>query len=151
MTLDQILETAKPQLLDEALSALQSTHLAHYEAAGEVFTRQRLADLYDLVVAAIRDRDLTPLIESSRRVAEERFTHGFDVSEVQSAYNDVEEAMWRRVVAVVPADDLAEAIGLLSTVLGAGKDAVAREYVSLASRRRVPSLDLSALFGGTSS
>lgn len=116
-----------------------------------MFTRQRLADLYDLVVAAIRDRNLTPLIENSRRVAAERFKHGFDVSEVQSDYNDVEEAMWRRLVAVVPADDLAEAIGMLSTVLGAGKDEVAREYLSLASRRHVPSLDLSALFGGTNS
>lgn len=149
MTLDEILTEAKPQLLDEAFAALQRTHLTHYEAAGEVFTRQRLANLFDLVLEAIRDRDLTSLIAASQQVAAERFSGGFDVSEVQSAYNELERAMWRRVVAVVPPEDLAEAIGLLSTVLGAGKDAVAREYVSLASRRHVPSLDLSALFGGT--
>lgn len=151
MTLDATLAEAKPQLLDEVFEALQRTHLAHYEAAGEVFTRQRLSNLYDLVVAAIRDRDLAPLVSASTNVAKERFEGGFDVSEVQSAYNDLEEAMWRHVVAVVPPDGLAEAIGLLSTVLGAGKDAVAREYVSLASQRHVPSLDLSALFGGTNS
>jgi hypothetical protein len=33
-------------------------------------------------------------------------------------------------------------------VLGAAKDALAREYVSLASRTRVSSLDMSALFTG---
>jgi hypothetical protein len=59
--------------------------------------------------------------------------------------------MWRRVVAEVPAADLAEATGLLTTVLGFGKDALARSYVSLASRRHVPSLDLTALFRGTAS
>ena len=59
--------------------------------------------------------------------------------------------MWRRVVAAEPPDALAECIGLLSTVLGAGKDALARTYVSLASHRRVPSLDLSALFEGATS
>jgi hypothetical protein len=36
-------------------------------------------------------------------------------------------------------------------VVGAGKDALAREYVSMASHRHVPSLDLSALFRGTNS
>ena len=150
MTLDEILAAAKPQLLDEAFSALQRTHLAHYEHAGEAFTRQRLSNLYDLVVEAIRDRTLTHLIEASTQIAKERFDGGFDVSEVQSAFNDLEEAMWRRVVAEVPPDGLVEAIGLLSTVVGAGKDALAREYVSMASQRHVPSLDLSALFGGTS-
>ena len=57
--------------------------------------------------------------------------------------------MWRRVAADVPPADLAEAIGLLSTILGFGKDALARRYVSLATQRHVPSLDLSALFDGT--
>jgi len=151
VTLDEILATAKPELLDEAFAALERTHLAHYEDAGEVFTRQRLSNLYDLVVEAIRDRSLTHLIEGSSQIAKERFEGGFDVSEVQSAFNDLEEAMWRKVVAEVPPDGLAEAIGLLSTVVGAGKDAVAREYVSMASHRHVPSLDLSALFGGTNS
>lgn len=55
------------------------------------------------------------------------------------------------MVSAEPVDDLAAAIGLLSTVLGFGKDAVTRKYVSLASRRHVPSLDLTELFGGAGS
>ena len=43
-----------------------------------------------------------------------------------------------------------EAFGLVSTALGAGKQALAIEYVALASRNReVRSLDLTALFKGT--
>jgi hypothetical protein len=38
---------------------------------------------------------------------------------------------------------------LLTTVLGVGKDALARTYVSLASHEHVSSLDLRALFEGT--
>ena len=38
---------------------------------------------------------------------------------------------------------------LLSTVLGFGKDALARTFVELASKRHVRSLDLTALFAGT--
>jgi len=49
----------------------------------------------------------------------------------------------------VAGDELAESLGLLTTVLGVGKDALARTYVSLASHEHVPSLDLRALFEGT--
>ncbi len=149
MDVHVLLENARTQVLDEAFAALESSHHAHYQAAGEPLTRQRLTDLFDLVITAIRDRDLAPIVSYSHGVAEERFNAGFDISEVQTAFNSLEEAMWRCLVADEPRSELAEAIGLLSTVLGAGKDALARSYVSLAGQRHVPSLDLSALFRGT--
>jgi hypothetical protein len=148
MDVSTLLENARTQVLDEAYAALESSHVVHYEAAGEPLTRQRLADLHDLVVAAVRDRDLSAVTAYSQRVAEERFSAGFDISEVQTAYNALEAAMWRRLVAAEPPAELAEAVGLLSTVLGAGKDTLARTYVSLAGKRHVPSLDLTALFTG---
>jgi len=151
MDVADLLEKYRAQVLDEAFAALESSHIAHYEAAGEPLTRQRLGDLHDLVVAAIRARDLTEVTAYSHQVAEDRFHAGFDISEVQTAFNSLEEAMWRRLVADEPQAELAEAIGLMSTVLGAGKDALARTYVSLAGHRHVTSLDLSALFRGTGS
>jgi len=151
MDVADLLEKYRAQVLDEAFAALESSHIAHYEAAGEPLTRQRLGDLHDLVVAAIRARDLTEVTAYSHEVAEDRFHAGFDISEVQTAFNSLEEAMWRRLVADEPQAELAEAIGLMSTVLGAGKDALARTYVSLAGHRHVTSLDLSALFRGTGS
>jgi hypothetical protein len=148
MDLDAILMKAEPGVLDEAYSALHRRHVTHYELAGEAFTRQALADLFGLVVTTIRTRDLAAMSTYSDEIAVERFNDGYDISEVQMAFNSLEEAMWRRVVSVEPPDDIAEAIGLLSTVLGYGKDTVARKYLSLASKRHVPSLDLSALFAG---
>jgi hypothetical protein len=60
----------------------------------------------------------------------------------------LEEAIWRVVIAQQPAQDLLESSGLIGTVLGAGKDALARQWVSLATKQHVTSLDLSALFQG---
>lgn len=147
MDLDALLLEAEPEILDEAYSALHRSHVTHYELAGETFTRQAQTDLFRLVVVAIQTRDLAAMSEYSTDIAVDRYNDGYDISEVQMAFNALEEAMWRRVVAAQP-DDLAEAIGLLSTVLGYGKDAVARKYLSLACKRHVPSLDLSALFAG---
>jgi hypothetical protein len=151
MDLDALLLEAEDGVLDEAYSALQRSQVTHYELAGEAFTRQRLTDLFHLVVEAIATRQLASLSQHVDQIAIERFNHGFDISEVQTAFNALEEAMWRRVVLAEPPEELAEAIGLLSTVVGFGKDAVTRKYVSLASKQHVTSLDLSELFGGAGS
>jgi hypothetical protein len=148
VTVEDLLSQGRTEVLDEAFAGLERCHVAHYELSGEDFTRERLAELFDIVTAALGDRELAPVSTYAERVAEQRFVAGFGISEVQTAFNVVEEAMWRHVVAGLPADELAEAVGLLGTILGFGKDALARTYVTLASHRRVPSLDLSALFSG---
>lgn len=149
MPVEVLLAQQRSEVLEEAYAALERAHAVHYRQSGEELTRERLAELFDLVVTALRDRELEPVAGFCETVAEQRFQAGFGISEVQTAFNVVEEAMWRHVVDGVPPAELAEAVGLLGTILGFGKDALARTYVSLASHRRVPSLDLSALFAGT--
>ena len=144
-----LLQESRSSILDESYLVLERSHVHHYEAAGEEFTRARLEGLFDLVVTAIGNRDLSGVSSYAVNVAEERFASGFDISEVQAAFNALEEAMWRVIVAHAAPEDLAQDTGMLSTVLGFGKDVLARTYVSLASRRHVRSLDLSALFAGT--
>lgn len=151
MDLDDLLLEAESTVVDDAYSCLHHAHVTHYELAGEAFTRQALANLFTLVLDAIRDRDLAEMSTFAEGIAVDRFNHGYDISEVQVAFNSLEDAMWRRVVAKAAPEALAEAVGLLSTVLGYGKDAVARKYLSLACQRHVPSLDLSALFAGATS
>ena len=60
MDLDALLLTVEEGVLDEAYSALQRSQVTHYELAGEALTRQRLAELFHLVVgftmAATRSR-----------------------------------------------------------------------------------------------
>jgi hypothetical protein len=148
MPVEDLLTQERSEVLEEAYVALERSRSVHYRHAGEAFTRERLAELFDLVVTALRDRELEPVGRYCEAVAEQRFQAGFGIAEVQTAFNVVEEAMWRHVVGGVPPDELAEDVGLLGTILGFGKDALARTYVSLASHRRVPSLDLSALFQG---
>ncbi len=151
MDLDVLLAEAERDIVDDACATLQRSHAAHYEAAGEGYTRQRLADLFRLVVEAISTRDLAEIGTYAGGVAAVRFTQGFDISEVQAAFNALEQAMWRRVVADQDPAELEQSVGILGTVLGFGKDTMARKYVSMASKRHVPSLDYSALFAGANS
>lgn len=148
MDLDGLLASARAEVLEHAYEELVAAGSAHYKAAGQPLTQQRLADLYDLVASAIRARDLSQIEAYSESVARERFLAGYDISEVQTAFNSLERGMWHRLTADVQPEDLEETIGLMTTVLGAGKDVLARTYVSLAVKRHVPSLDLKSLFRG---
>lgn len=148
MDLHDLLVGQRTDVLEEAFAALQRSQPPHYQAAGDEFTLDRLGGLFDLVVAAMRSKGLDTVGAYCEDIAQRRFEAGFGISEVQTAFNTLEEAMWKRVIADVPPEELAEAVGVLSTILGYGKDALARRYVSLASQRHVPTLDLSALFAG---
>lgn len=135
--------------MDSAVAALRTLHTRHYEALGTEEVRARLETLFDKVLAATASRDLGPIVAYAHRLAEERFAAGVDLSEVQTALNVLEEAAWMSAFASLQPDLLAGTLGLLSTVLGAAKDELARRYVALATQTHVPSLDLRALFAGT--
>jgi hypothetical protein len=145
----EFLRRERPSILASAEAALERMHMPHYEQVTADTIRERLAALFDHLVESIARRDLTPSVEYARRVAEERFKAGYDIAEVQTAFNALEEAGWSCAVERLEATELAEALGLVSTVLGAGKDALASTYVSLAASTSVGSLDLRALFAGT--
>ena len=143
-----LLTRERTSILDSASAALSRSKQNHYEQAGPEMTRERLGALLDLVIDTIATRDLVPIVEHAAAVATERFDAGFDIGEVQCAFHVLEEAMWGRVVALTAGDQLVESIGLVSTVLGAARDTLARTYVGCASKEHVPSLDLTALFRG---
>lgn len=138
-------------IIDGAEAALARAHASHYESAGAAETRHRLESLFDRLVDAANRRDVTAIAEHAQSVAEERFNAGYDLAEVQTAFNALEEATWTQALEAVPAEELAETLGSVSTILGCGKDALARRYVSLAAHAHAPTLNQRALFSGTDS
>jgi hypothetical protein len=143
----QVLEHERASIVETACESIRHSR-TRYESAGQEETRRRIESLYDELLGALSSHDLGHVIDYAGRLAAERFESGYDLSEVQGAFNALEEAAWSRLCARLEPEHLALSLGLVSTVLGAAKDALAREYVSLASRTHVPSLDVRALFTG---
>ena len=149
MNLMELLQNEHNSILDAAFESVKRSQLKSYEKAGDEHTHQRLKALYVLTVRAIKERNLGPMIAHAEQVAHERFAAGFDLSEVQTAFNVLEETIWLNILKHLPATEYAESLGLVSTVLGAGKDSLARRYVSLASQVKATSLNLQSMFSGT--
>ena len=149
MTLYELLQQRTNEIITEATEAMVRARAKHYEEAGREHVHQRLKALYVLTMRGVKERNLGPMVAHSENIARERFSAGYDLWEVQTAFNLLEEAIWKRILKELPAAEFAEALGLVSTVLGVGKDTLARRYVSLATKAKTPSLNMQSLFSGT--
>jgi hypothetical protein len=148
MDIAVFLKSHLDEIVESACEAMERTHLQHYERDGVLKTRERISILMSLTTDCVAQRKLGPMITHAEQIARERYNSGFDLWEVQTAFNVLEEGIWTRIFRNFPPTEYAEALGLVSTVLGAGKDTLARKYVSLASKTHSQSLNLESLFSG---
>ncbi|HSW53763.1 MAG TPA: hypothetical protein VLH59_01620 [Ignavibacteriaceae bacterium] len=148
MKLHEILVNNQTDIINEAFYSLERSHLKHYDTSRADENWQRLAKLFDLTLNGIKTRSLIEMVTYSEKIAKERYESGFNLHEVHTAYNVLEESIWKAIVKEVDSTELAESLGLIGTVLGTGKEALAIAYVSLASKQKVKSLNLTQLFKG---
>ncbi|MCU0364743.1 MAG: hypothetical protein MUE93_03620 [Ignavibacteriaceae bacterium] len=148
MKLHEILVNNQTDIINEAFYSLERSHLKHYDTSRADENWQRLAKLFDLTLTGVKSKSLLDMVAYSEKIAKERYESGFDLHEVHTAYNVLEESIWKAIIKEVNQDELAESLGLISTVLGTGKESLAIAYVSLSGKQRVNSLNLSQLFRG---
>src|SRR5512140_3050749 len=148
MNLTILLDNARDTVLAEARVALDCARLQHYSSSEPEQNAERLRALYEMLEASARGRGVLPMVRHAERVARERHESGFDLAEVLTAFNVLEEALWRQITRLVPPQEYPDAFGLVSTILGAGKQALALQYVALARHTGMPAMDVGALFAG---
>lgn len=149
MDVIELLEKFREEMVDEAYNTIEPVRLKGYTKVGEDRTKKKLARLCEEITVCVRDKTLIPILHYTEQMATERYTSGYDLHQVQTAINALEEAVWKRIFANTPSEKLKESLGLVTTVIGAGKDNLARTYVSLATKTKTTSLNLQALFKGS--
>jgi hypothetical protein len=141
----------RTSVLASAGAEVAGRRLPHYDAAGADEISNRLAALFDVVVAAAQENHLDQALAHADHIAEARHQTGHDLSELQRAINALEEQLWHAVTENAPADEQGHALGVVSTILGAIKDRLACTYVSRAAATPTRSLHIDELFKGTAS
>jgi DNA replicative helicase MCM subunit Mcm2 (Cdc46/Mcm family) len=147
MELHKFLTVNSEEILSTACASLSRAKIKHYHCSEESENRKRLKNLLDLTIECITTKKLNSMIRYMEEMAKERYYAGFDFSEVHAAINVLEETIWIKINNSLKPEELGEALGLVSTVLGAAKENLARTYISLSSKTKAPSLDLTAIFG----
>jgi hypothetical protein len=154
-SLNTLLNEVRDDLDQVVCEQLQSSHAPHYRTADPRVLADRSARLVD---AFTRSADDNPahLLNHVRRIAEERISEGYHLHEIQMALNILEREAWQLVITrVAERDALVEQLGLVTGIIGAAKDQLARVYLEhkLESDQRIAELEgrLDELFKGTDS
>lgn len=148
MKLQKLLESSSNEIVEEAYINLERIKLRTYKKAETEITKRKLSTLYNKLSQCTSEKSILPMVNYAEKIAEQRYDDGYDLYEVQTAINLLEEAIWKRIFKKFKGEELEKFIGLVSTILGAGKDALARKYVSLATKTKLPTIDVNALFRG---
>lgn len=145
------LASQRTRIVDTAAATLQRLNARHYDTLGPDEVHRRVEALYDSVLAAVARHDTTVMLAYAETLAHERFEAGYDLAEIQTAFNVLEEVVWSAVFDTLEPHQYATTLGPVTATLGAGKDAMAASYVLLATRAHVPAVDLESLFAGAGS
>jgi len=98
--------------------------------------RRDVRQLFRLVLRCVHAGRAEAIIGPSEQIAAHCYAAGIDLAERQGAFNVLAEVLWRRLVGALAGEQLVQALALLSAIVAAGKDAMARTYVALATRDR---------------
>jgi hypothetical protein len=149
MPLIRLLKHNEAEILEDAIITIENSHLRHYSTFNTQKNRKRLNRLQNLLQICVKKSTLTPIKNYIEAIAKERFFSGFDLKEVLTSINILEEIIWKKVIENLKLEECADALSTISTVFGTAKSSLTCTYVSLASHTKNPKYDVSALFKGT--
>lgn len=135
MDLIELLEKCDQSILHDASSSVVKYRLKHYEGSSEQVS-SKLALLFDYVAKCVRARNVIPMVSYVEKLAELRYESGFDLQEVQTAFNVLEEVFWKYILEYIDPGSQIESLSLISSIIGSGKDTLARTYVQLSGAAR---------------
>jgi hypothetical protein len=151
MDIITLLEKNIDLVVEKSCTQICEVKLKGYTKVGSTMTKLKLTNLYKKVIECAKKKELIPMLQYTEKIAKERFASGYDLHEVQTAINSIEENIWQLIFKNIKADKLAESLGLVSSILGAGKDNLARNYVALATKTKVSTINLQSLLSGSES
>jgi hypothetical protein len=130
-----VLASVEDRVIDEAVAAL-----AHGEQACRSplpdQRRREVRQLFRLVLRCVRAGRAKPIIRPAEQIAAHSYAAGIDLAAVQGPFIVLAEVLWHQLADALTGEQLIQALGLLTAITGAGKDAMARTYVALATRDR---------------
>ncbi len=127
-----VLADARDRVVGQALAALERDRAGRL-AASPAERHQDMEHLFDLIQRCVHEGHCEPIIGPTQQMAADRFAVGIEIAEIQAAFTVLEDVLWRNLADAVSGDQRPGTLRLVSVILGAGRDALARTYVSLAS------------------
>jgi hypothetical protein len=146
--LHRLVSAHAADMAEHVRAGLESEVTPHYSRLSDQLLRLRCGRLVDAFVASV-DGDSRPFLDYVNGIANERMAEGVGLDELQRALTLLEGSAWTTVVEGAGLEDLPADLGIVTTTIGAAKDALARRYVAGPPSAGHGAVDVASLFAGT--
>jgi hypothetical protein len=133
MTLLELCYNKPDLILLDSTENLVKAHLQHYKHLTPEQIRYRLLNLFQSLVRCLESESCNNMLKFMKAVSDERYESGYELSEVQTAINILEECMWRMISKFVDTDKQINSMKQVTHVLCKAKGELASEYALLSS------------------
>ena len=137
MTLLEMLNNKPDLILLDSTEWLVRANLQHYKQLSPESIRLKLFRLFRALVKTVEVNSCSEVIKYMKNISEERFDSGYELYEVQTALNILEESLWKNIAKYVDEEKQVESLKLITCILGSAKEELAADY-SLYCKEQVP-------------
>ena len=123
-----ILRESEQSIVEKAAVNLGNYRLKQYEMAKLSEIEWWLGALFSALCDSIQQESLKPFLEYSEKLGKLRAEKGFDLKEVQIAYNLLEEHIWEVVLEKGNPKTRVEDLTQIAEIVAAGKDKLTKWY-----------------------
>lgn len=131
MTFHELLQTNLDKILFDATEFLSRSNLEHYNQMNVERLRAKLARLYYVARECAETNKLEPIKKYMAEITPNRYESGFELYEVQTAINILEECFWKNIVDRVDPEERMPALVKTQEILCAAKNTLAKSYLEL--------------------
>ena len=133
MTLLELCYYKRDVILEDSVKKLEKAQLEHYKLLTTEQIKRKMLNLFHMLVKSIEVNSSEEMMEYMDKVSDKRHEAGYELQEVQSAINMLEEIMWEKVSKFVDDDLQISAIKQVTRLLSKAKIELADEYSLLKS------------------
>jgi hypothetical protein len=131
LTFIDLLQKNPDKILYNATEFLVRSNLEHYNKLQPERLRAMLARLYFATKECVESDNIAPVKRFMEDIAPKRFKSGYELYEVQTAINILEESMWKSIVELVYPREIMPSLIKSQEILAVAKKALAESYVEL--------------------
>jgi hypothetical protein len=134
MTLLEMLYNKPDLILLDAMDSLGKAHLSHYDNLKPELARFRLSKLFEALVKSIETSSNVEITNFIGKISGERYELGFELYEVQTVINILEESLWKKIMIFVDEDKQISAMKQVSEILTTAKERLVIEYSQVSKK-----------------
>ncbi len=130
MNLHDLLKSNPDKILLDATEFLVRSNLEHYNKLNPERVRARLARLYFVARECEKLENNQPVKQYIEEIAVDRFESGYELYEVQTAINILEECLWKNIVEKIDPELQMPALFRSHEIMCAAKGALAKSWIA---------------------